>query len=563
MSILVSIVEAVSISAIMVFISAATNFDSIEHGRYTGYVYQFFAFRRPADFIIVLGLCLIVFYLLRAVLNIIHIYFMSKFSHFRQHYFSKSLFANYLNFLYKDFALKNSSKLTEVIFSYTTNTTQVIFAFLTIFSEMFTVFCVYLMLVVVNWKMTIVLSFLLVTKVYIIVRLFSQRITDAGKSKQKYSLKRSKIFSESFGNYKFLKLIARNQLIRERFEVTSLGLARANTAHAVWQGLPRFILETIGFFILIAIVLYVIIMHNNAGFVVPIVSMYALAFYRLLPSMNKIVMSYNQLMFNKHALKPVYDFLQQKFEYLGDQEISFCNQIELHNLSFGYTEPSEVFHDVTLTVRKGQRIGFVGESGAGKSTLVDLIMGLYVPESGSIQIDGMQLNSTNVKSWRKKIGYIPQSVYLFHGTVADNVACGREFDKDGVVHALKKAHIYDFLEKKNGIESRIGEGGINLSGGQKQRIAIARALYSDPEILVLDEATSALDNETEAKIMNEIYQISKDKTLLVIAHRVTTIKRCDKIYKVEGKRVWDVSHEYVDVGLIGLKRGQREVKVFY
>jgi len=165
---------------------------------------------------------------------------------------------------------------------------------------------------------------------------------------------------------------------------------------------------------------------------------------------------------------------------------------------------------------------------------VDLIIGLYRPTKGVIRIDNQVLSEKNVKSWRQKIGYIPQTIYLFDGTVAENVAMGEAIDREKMIDVLKKANIWDFLEKHHqGLETRVGEGGVKLSGGQRQRIAIARALYGDPEVLVLDEATSALDNETEAKIMDEIYRVSEGKTLIMIAHRLSTLKRCEKIYRLE------------------------------
>jgi ATP-binding cassette subfamily B protein/ATP-binding cassette subfamily C protein len=184
-------------------------------------------------------------------------------------------------------------------------------------------------------------------------------------------------------------------------------------------------------------------------------------------------------------------------------------------------------NNLTLGIEKGQKIAFVGESGSGKSTLVDLICGIYRPNSGKIFIDNVELDNSNIVSWRKKIGYIPQSIYLFDGTIADNISFGREYNEDKLIKVLKQANIYDVLIEKEGLDTMVGEGGIQLSGGQKQRIGIARALYGEPEILVLDEATSALDSETEKAIMDEIYKISEDKTLMIIAHRLSTIEKCD------------------------------------
>jgi len=476
----------------------------------------------------------------RAVLNIIYIYFMNKFAHRRQHYFATRLFGRFLSFSYKDLVLKNSSSISQVIFAYTSNLTQIIAAYLTIFAEVVTVGCVYAMLFYVNWKMTLVLSVFLSVKVYSVIRIFSKRIAVAGVKSREFSVKSSRLYTASFWNFKFLKLVSHDGPVREKFAAATLGLAKANTINSVFQALPRFILETIGFSLLVAVIMYVVWQYNDASFVIPMVSMYALAFYRFLPSINKMVMGYNQIMFNKHVLKPLWEFLNHTFEELGSNLLTFKRDLVFEHVSFGYSKNTNVLNNVNLVINKGLRIGFVGESGAGKSTMADVLMGLFKPDTGKILIDGVPLTEKNVKSWRRMIGYIPQQIFLFQGTVADNVVCGRQFNEQRLIEVLKKAKIYDFLQTKEGIYTKLGEGGINVSGGQKQRIAIARALYSDPAVLVLDEATSALDNQTEEKIMQEVYSVQKDKTLIIIAHRLSTIERCDKVYKIDGGRVFEV-----------------------
>jgi ATP-binding cassette, subfamily B, bacterial PglK len=543
-SILVSIVETIGVSAVMVFVSVATNFGAIQNNFYFSKAYLFLGCSQPRDFILILGFVLLLFYGFRMILNAVHIYYTNKFSQMRQHHFATRMFHKFLLLNYKDFVTKNPAKMHQIIIGYSANVTQIISAILSIFAESLTVACIYVMLFIVNWKMTLVLTFLLSAKILFIIKLFSGRIRAAGKKSQKFSLMLGKAYSETYGNYKFLKLLADEGLVRDRFSFAGKELAQANTINTVWQALPRYVLETIGFSILISVMLYVIYRYNNASSIIPIVSMYALAFYRFLPSVNKIMMGYNQIMFNKHVPKPIYEFLQYDFEKLENKAVSFNHCIKLEHVAFAYTEKSRVFFDATLTIFKGHRVGFIGESGAGKSTIADIVMGLFSPDKGSLFVDSQLITTDQMRAWRKKIGYIPQSIYLFDGSVANNITCGRPFEKHKVITALKMACIYDFLLTKDGIETIVGEGGIRFSGGQKQRIAIARALYDDPEVLVLDEATSSLDNETEEDIMNEIYVVSRNKTLIIIAHRLTTIEQCDKIYKIYKGTVYDVSKEY-------------------
>jgi len=304
------------------------------------------------------------------------------------------------------------------------------------------------------------------------------------------------------------------------------------------QQFPRLFLEAIGFGLIAFIVTYLVWKYeDNISSALSVITMFVLALYRLMPSVNRIMNSYNNIMFNYRALDIVHNDLVYDVEELREEKIDFLSTIAVTNLSFEYEEDKQVLKDINIDIQKGEKIAFVGESGSGKSTLVDLVIGLYKPKNGNIKVDEKVLDDSNIKSWRKKVGYIPQSVYLFDGTVADNIVFGREYDEGKIVESLKQANMYHFLQSKNGIYTKVGEGGVMLSGGQKQRIAIARAIYGEPELLVLDEATSALDNDTESKIMDEIYKVSSNKTLIIIAHRLSTVDRCNKIYKLENGNI--------------------------
>jgi ABC-type multidrug transport system fused ATPase/permease subunit len=295
----------------------------------------------------------------------------------------------------------------------------------------------------------------------------------------------------------------------------------------------------VGFSLVAFIIIYLVLKyHTDIKGALPILTVFILGLYRLLPSVNRIFSAYNEIVFYSKSLDIVHNELIYEPEDLGDEEIEFKKEIKLENITFAYDE-KEILKNVNLIIKKGEKIGIVGESGSGKSTLIDLITGLYRPKGGIISIDEKELNEKNIKSWRKKIGYIPQMIYLKDGSVAENVAFLEEIDETKVKEVLKKANILDFLEEHHeGIHTHIGENGVKLSGGQRQRIAIARALYNNPEILVLDEATSALDNETEAKIMNEIYKVGENKTMIIIAHRISTLDRCDRVVKMEKRQVY-------------------------
>ncbi|ORI01044.1 ABC transporter ATP-binding protein [Campylobacter concisus] len=536
MSIFLSVIETVGISAIMPFITLASDPSKIVSNEYSKKIYNFFDFSTTTNFMIFFGLFLIGFYIFRAFYSIFYNYLLNKFAFGRFHSFAFRLFKNYTNLPYKRFVKRNSSELIKTIVNEASNLSFYMQSLLLIFSEFFTIVLLYTLLLLMNWKMTLVLTILLGAKVLFLLFFLKKRIEKEGTRRSIMQSRFYKILNETFGNFKIIKLIQNEQKLYSEFSSISYGYAKANVVSNTLSQLPRLSLETIGFGVLIGIVVYVLFKYNDANFVLPIISMYALALYRILPALNRILSNYNTLLFLSSSLDIVYSDLSYTPQTEGKDFMDFKNKIELINVSFEYNKNKKVLKNINITINKGDKIAFVGESGSGKSTLVDLIIGLYKPLSGEIIIDGKKLTSDNIKSYRSKVGYIPQSIYLFDGTVGENVAFGYEYDKERIIEVLKKANIYDFLSSKEGIDTLVGDGGIQLSGGQKQRIGIARALYSDPEILVLDEATSALDNETEAKIMDEIYEISQDKTLLIIAHRLSTIERCNrKIMLSNGK----------------------------
>lgn len=540
LSFIVSVFESISISAMMFFISTVTNFNFIEQTRYYKYLNSIFNFSSASKFILFLGIVVGVLYVVRAFLNFFHIFATNNLAIGKGRTMALRVYSDFLGFYYTDFTANNSAHISQALFSDCNALASVCLGFVNLMSEFLTFICIYLMLLWVNFSMTLSLTVCLAAISICVVKLFSKELSVAGRLNQKNTEDMCKVFSEAFWNFKLIKLHGNKDTFATRFSVANSGVLKANVFNNVLQSLPRFLLETLGFLILVLMVIYVIFVYKNPAFIIPIVSVYALALYRFLPSINKVLTSYNQIIFNKAAVIKLYEYLKTKPEELGNEKIYFKKKIELKQVLFYYNESRIVLDKADLTVYKGQRVGLVGPSGSGKSTLADLIMGILHSCGGQILIDGQALTCSNLSDWRSKIGYIPQQIYLFDGSVAENVVFGRSYDHQKLIHVLKKANIYEFLLTQDGLETRVGEGGVKLSGGQKQRIAIARALYGDPDVLVLDEATSALDSNTEDLIMSEIYKINEDKTLIVIAHRLSTIEKCDIVYKVaDGKILID------------------------
>lgn len=536
-SIFVSCIETVGISAVMPFIAVATDPSLIETNKYYHFVYTFFNFSSSKNFIVIFGISFIAFFIFKNCTNVTFMYLMNRFSQGRAHSISKKLFSNYLFMSYQRFVSMNSSTLSKSLVSETQNMGLMFMGVLLLCSEIFVLLMLYGVLLAVDLKVTIALTVFMSVMVLLLFKTITKSITKQGKKRVDFQEKYFRIINESFGNMKIIKLMSSEKATLDNFLNSSKGFVWANVISTALSHVPRYSLETIGFSTLVAIVVYVVYTAQNVTTVLPIVTMYALALYRLLPSVNRIISSFNNIMYYKKTLDIVYEDLTIPTGPLGDKELTFNNQVQLQNMTFGYSDEKSVLENINLTIHKGEKVALIGDSGAGKSTLADVIIGMYSDYSGDIMIDEKRLDNSNLKSWRSYIGYIPQHIYLFDATVAENVAFGRPMDRTKVKDVLAQADILEFLNKKEGLDTMVGDGGIMLSGGQKQRIAIARALYGNPQLLVLDEATSALDNETESRIMDKIYDLSGDRTLLIIAHRLSTIARCDRVYKIGNKSV--------------------------
>lgn len=534
-SMFVSMVETIGATAIMPLIEITSNFDNIHSNQYYQCLFSFFGFKSDVNFAIVFGLVLFGFYIFRGGVNLLYSYAIVNFAQKFHAQTTKRLFKTYLSMPYQVFVNKNSSYLTKAILSEAGLITMVIQAVLLMVSEIFVIVFLYALMIIASWKITLFFTVILIIKMIFLTQTISKRIKKVGVMRAEVHAKFYEIINRLFGNFKHIKLQDKNRLnaTTEEFSMTVNEYARVNIANTFLSSFPRVFLEASGFSLIILLLITLIYLNqSNVLYILPALSFFALAFYRLLPSVNRIISSYNTLIYHHKSIDIVSDELETSQENLLNEIVEFKYKIELRNVNFSYQERI-ILENVSLIISRGQKIAFVGESGSGKSTLVDLIIGLCLPNKGEMRIDDTLIDESNLQNWRSQIGYIPQQVYLFDETIKENVCFGRKFDRDLLDKVLKQANIFDFLQTKQGIDTLVGEGGIQLSGGQKQRIAIARALYGQPEVLVLDEATSALDDKTEKKIMDEIYKITKDKTLIIIAHRLSTILGCDQIYKVK------------------------------
>ena len=534
-SVFVSIMEAVGISAIMPFIDIAIDFNVIHSNQYYQIIFDFFNFKSDVNFAIVFGLVLFSFYIFRGAINLLYSYIIAVFTEKIYAQTTKRLFKTDLATPYQDFTNKNSSYLTKAIITEASLMALVIKSVLLMISEVFVIVFLYATMLFASWKITLVFTAILGIKIVFLTQTISKKIKIIGITRAEAQARLYEIINRLFGNYKQIKLQDKNvlEMTKNTFRTSVDEYAEASASNTFLNAFPRLFLETSGFSLITLLLIFLLYFnHKNIAYILPILGLFVLALYRLLPSVNRIVSGFNNVMYYHKSIDIIEKELTSPQEDLKDKPIKFKQKIELKKVHFSFYD-KPILVNIDLTINKNDKIAFVGRSGSGKSTLLDLIIGLYQPHQGEIKVDSELVSKSNIQNWRSQIGYIPQQVYLFDGTIEENVCFGRKLDQNLLEQVLNQANIFNFLQTKKGVESLVGEGGVQLSGGQKQRIAIARALYGQPEILVLDEATSALDYKTEKKIMDEIYQISNDKTLIIVAHRLSTIQSCDRVFEIK------------------------------
>ena len=348
---------------------------------------------------------------------------------------------------------------------------------------------------------------------------------------------------EAIGGIKDIKVLLKEDAFMEHFSKYNLLSAEADAQHYTWSQFPRMYLETIGVVTLSVLLLFLMINSANSVQVIPTFGLFALAAFRLLPSANRIMISFGNLRYSSSVIGNIEQQLNDAKllpihttnEYEISNSLSFVKSIDIQNISHSYDSETISLHNISISIKKGESIGIIGKSGAGKSTLVDVILGLLAPTSGAIAVDGNSIYE-NLIGWQQIVGYVQQDVFLLDDSILKNIAFGiheENIDYERLYQVVNETQLDDFVNAlSEGLNTQLGERGLRLSGGQKQRIGIARALYHKSSVLVFDEATSALDTETETEIMSEISNLKGDQTIIVIAHRLSTLKHCDRILEL-------------------------------
>lgn len=552
-----ALLETIGVSAILPFIGVISKPESIIEQPILAFFYKIPMFNSFNNFVILICICLFLFYILKSVYALILIYLQNRFALNRQIKLAKRLFTSYLRKPYTFFFERNSAELQRNV---NTLVVQVISGLflqgLSLFTELLIIIFIVIVLFVSD-VLSASLSVILFGGFSIIFYSKIKRLLDKFAKEQNTSgIEMIKSVTEGIGSIKEIKVLGREKNFIEKYNKFNQVFAKSYAANSLVNQSPRLIIENLAILGIMSIVVLKILGGADVKSVVPKLALFAMAAFRIMPSMNRLVSYITNMRFNAVYFDQIYDDLKMVKEdgSLEDEIINVKKDnsnknatksencfLEIKNLTYRYPNTTEdILKNVNFIVKKNQSVGIIGQSGAGKTTLIDIILGLLFPQEGSVASYGENI-ANELSAWRKNIGYVPQKIYIIDDTIAKNVAYGipeKDIDSGRILAVLEIAQMKEFVEKlPQSINTMVGESGMRLSGGQRQRIGIARALYHDPELLILDEATSSLDTEIEKSITDAINNIGHTKTMIIIAHRLNTLEKCDNIYKVESKRI--------------------------
>ena len=543
------VLESVGISLIAPVMEIVLQPEAVDQKPYLHFLYTFFHLHSTEQ---LAGLIMVALVLVFVIKNIF-LYFMNvvqlRFVYTNQFATSRRMMINFMKRPYEYYLNADTSVIQRNITSDVNNMYGLILSVLQLTSEVIVFVCLVVILLSQDAQMTIFIAGLLIVVLMIIKYVIKPVMQRAGRENQDYYSGLYKWIEESVTGIKEIKIAGRENYFINGYADCGAGYVNAVQKYNLYNSTPRLLIETVAIVGMIGYMLFLMQTGVSIRQVAPSLSVLALAAARLLPSANRINTYTTSIAYFEPFFMNVSDHLQAE---IHDEDMTYDEhvyrrretveklplhrEISLENISYKYPNTDVyILKEANLKIPVGKSVGIVGTSGAGKTTIVDVMLGLLAPAEGRILADGVEVRA-HYKEWLKNIGYIPQTIFMLDSTIRKNVAFGvpdDEIEEERVWAALKEAQLDTYIRSlPDGLDTSIGERGIRLSGGQRQRIGIARALYEDPEVMVLDEATSALDGETEAAIMESINRLHGKKTLVIIAHRLTTIEKCDLVYRV-------------------------------
>ncbi len=540
------IIETLGVSSIMPFIAVASQPELIETNKYLAWAYSFFGFTTNRSFLFALGMLMFAFVVLRNAYSVMYAYMQNRFTSMRRHTLSLKLFKIYISQKYPFFLNKNSYDFVkningEIERMITGTLMQVVI----ILSFVFQIVLLTAFLFYINPFATFFITALLVFVYGFIYFFVKKEVGRLGAERFELSRIQSQVVNEAFWGIKETKISGCEHSFISSYIPPSKLLSHNVVKEEIIGIVPKYVLEVVSFSSILFFIMLMISNTDDFKSVISSISVYAYAGYRLMPAVQNLFRAFSKFKYSMPAATRIagefaFASLDRDNIEKTSERLEFSREITLRNIVFSYGTVSDkrVIDGISLTIRSNTLVGFAGKTGSGKTTLVDIILGLLIPQGGTIAIDGTEICASNIRKWQQNLGYVPQNIYLSNDSISANIAFGiprEDIDMEAVRRAASLAQIDDFIsgELPEKYDTVIGERGIRLSGGQRQRIGIARALYRDPSVLVMDEATSALDNQTELDVMQAIDGLSGKKTIILIAHRLTTLRKCDEIFMIE------------------------------
>ena len=555
--ILMSMAELVSVMSIGPFMALVGNLNQLQGDGLLAQVYQWSGVTSPSQFVVLAGASSLAALTASAVLSMYTLWRLSLYGTLVGAQLGNRLYAHYMSQPWLFHASGNSSQLTNKIAQETQRVTGgIINAFMMLNAKLVMASFMAVAIFVFNPVVAAVgvgLFSLAYLGLYKLVRI---RLTQNGEEVSQQQSLRFKLMAEGFGGIKDTLLLGRQRDFTQRFNEASRRFAIANGSNQIISQVPRYAVELLAFGAVIGLVMYLMVAYqNDAGNILPVLSVYALAGMKLLPAFQQVYSSITQIRGTLPAFDGIKSDLRNSLlrvdhckttpgDTLAQPHLVPAHSIQLKEICFQYPSAAQpVLNQLNLTIPANKVVGLVGASGSGKSTAIDILMGLILPAEGELLVDGEPLDTSNLRAWQNSVGFVAQSIFLADSSIKENIAFGlppEAIDERKVQRAASMAHLDELLcTLPQRLETFVGERGVQLSGGQRQRIGIARALYHDASVLVLDEATSALDGITEKMIMDAVHDFGGKKTIVMIAHRLTTVKKCDWIYLMHNGSVLD------------------------
>lgn len=550
--IIMAVMEVAGVGSIMPFMSMVANPDVIETNKWISWAYDSLRFESADRFLFFSGVFVLVILIINNSFTACITWLIFKFTWMCNHNLSRRLLAKYLYQPYIFYLNRNTSDLMKNILDEVRHFIAfVLLKLIMIIKNIVLTFFIFCFLLFIDPLLSLIV-FMALGGVYAVFFSFiNKTLNRIGKERAEANELRFKIAHEALSGIKELKVLRREDIFLNLFSIHSHRFANSQAMKSIISQLPKYAFEVIAFGGILLIVLFYIAVKRDIAQMIPLISLYAFAAYRLIPALQAIFTGLSEIRYNLPALDILHKDIIKNSGTIAYgnglnntiQPIIINEKIQLRNIYFTYPGMDEaIIQNFDLNIPVNTTVGLVGATGSGKTTIVDIILGLLTAEKGSLVIDHTVINEDNLVRWQKNIGYVSQDIFMYDDTIANNIAFGvqkKDINMKLIKNASQIANLHEFIinELPSGYDTIVGDRGVRLSGGQRQRIGIARAIYHEPQVLILDEATSALDGVTESTIIQAIHNLSHKKTIIMISHRLTTLKDCDIIYMIEHGKI--------------------------